>query len=182
MNCWKSINLKKEYNPSRLMLLSMSVMITTFVISYLVFSLYYENISYAELGLIDTLLFLLLLFPIHTILHLIPLRFVGVRMQWNLKMSKKKRAPLLLLRFTKPVGRNFYINAMLFPTLFISVVSIVSALTFPSFMLYFVLLFSFNAGLAVYDFIYIKQLLGAPRHCFIEQNKNGMDILLKQPI
>ncbi|RSL29521.1 DUF3267 domain-containing protein [Salibacterium salarium] len=183
MNCWKSINFRKEYKPSRLLLLSMSVMIMTFIVSYLGFSLYYDNVRYAELGMIDTMLFLLLLFPVHTLLHLIPLQFVGVRMQWNIKSSKKKkRSPLLALRFTKPVGRIFYINAMLFPTFCISCVSIVGAFTFPSFMLYFVLMFSFNAGLAVYDFLYIKQLLGAPRQCFIEQNQNGMDILLKQPI
>ncbi|MFB4163740.1 DUF3267 domain-containing protein [Alteribacillus sp. JSM 102045] len=181
MNCWKSINLRKEYNPFRLMLFSLSFMVFTFIFSFLGFSLYYKNITYAELSMLNTFGFLLLLYPIHTLLHLIPLWFVGVRIQTNVK-NKQKKIPALMMKFTKPVGRNFYICAMLFPTLFISLVSLIGAITFPPYMYYFLLVFSFNTGLAVYDFIYIKQLLGAPRQCLVEQNKNGMDILLKQPI
>ncbi|MFZ4451857.1 DUF3267 domain-containing protein [Salibacterium aidingense] len=182
MNCWKSINVKKEYNASRMLLFSLSIMILTFIVSYLGFSLYHHNVVYAELSFLNTILFLLLLFPFHSLLHAIPLRFVGVRMKWNVTERRKRKAPLLLLKFTKPVARNFYIASMMFPGLVINLSALAGALVFPSFMHYFVLVFSFNTGLAVYDFIYVKQLLGAPRHCFIEQNKNGMDILLKQPV
>ncbi|WP_158737578.1 DUF3267 domain-containing protein [Alteribacillus sp. YIM 98480] len=182
MNCWKSINLRKEYNPSRLKLISLTFIIITFIFSFLVFSLYYNEVTYAELSMLKTFGFLMLLYPVHTLLHFIPLWFVGVRIKTDFKFNRKQKFPTIMMKFTKPVGRNFYVAAMLFPTLFINFASFLGAITFPPYMYYFLLVFSFNTGLAVYDFIYLKQLYGAPRECFIEQNKNGIDILLKQPI
>ncbi|MGY4690488.1 DUF3267 domain-containing protein [Salibacterium sp. K-3] len=182
MNCWKSINVKKDYHPTRLMIFSFSMMIVMFILSYLGFSLYHKEHTYAELSLIHTFVLLVLLFPVHSLLHYVPLRFAGVHVDWSRVFPRHKRKPTHFLTFTKPVSRNFYIGAMLFPGCLINIGAAAGAFLFPSFMHYFVLLLSFNSGLAVYDYIYVKQLLGAPRHCYIEQNRNGMDILLKQPV
>ncbi|SDH55947.1 Putative zincin peptidase [Alteribacillus persepolensis] len=185
MNCWKSINLGKEYTPSRLVLLSVGCMILTFILSFLVFSFYYMDIRHAELSMVKTLSVLALLYPIHALLHFIPLWLAGAKTQTVIsqrKKGKKQKFPFITLTFTKPIGRNFYVLAMLFPTLFIHTIAFIGALLFPPFMFYFLLVLSLNTGLSVYDFIYVKQLHGAPRHCFIEQKRNRIDILLKQPV
>lgn len=182
MNCWKSINVKKEYNNSRLVLLSISGMVVCFVISYLIFSLYQPNVHYAEIGFINTLLFLLLLFPLHMLLDTIPLWFAGIRMKMYPQHYKSKRLPYITLESKKPVSRNVYMIAVLVPTLFIGTFSLLGALLYPPYMHLFLVLFSFNMGRSIYDFIYIKPLIKAPRHAFIEQKQNGLDILLKQPM
>ncbi|MFD2703966.1 DUF3267 domain-containing protein [Salibacterium lacus] len=182
MNCWKSINVKRDYHTSRLMIFSFSMIIVTFILGYLGLSLYHRNDAYTELSMLHTLLFLILLFPVHTFLHVIPLRFAGVHIDWSRLLFRRKRKAMQFLKFTRPVTRNYYIGAMIFPACIINVGAAAGAFLFPSLMHYFVLVFSFNSGLAVYDLIYIKQLLGAPRHCYIEQNRNGLDILVKQPV
>ncbi|WP_240376435.1 DUF3267 domain-containing protein [Bacillus piscicola] len=182
MNCWKSINVKKDYHTSKLTLYSISSMIGVFVVSYLFFSFYHNDVHYAEVGLLQTCLFFTLLFPFHTLLSIVPLWCAGVRVKLHAHHSKIKILPRITKESKKPINRNTYLLAILFPTVFAGLVSLLGAFLFPSYMHFFLLVLAFNTGLGVYDFIYVKQLLGAPRDSLIEQKQNSLDILLKQPM
>ncbi|WP_054635567.1 DUF3267 domain-containing protein [Thalassobacillus sp. C254] len=85
------------------------------------------------------------------------------------------------VKFNKPVAKNLYITALLFPSFLITIGALLGALTWPEYMHYFLLLTSINAGLSVYDWVYVKQLIKAPKYSVVERNKNGVDILVKQP-
>ncbi|SFE26531.1 DUF3267 domain-containing protein [Alteribacillus iranensis] len=182
MNCWKSINVKKEYNTFRLLLLSILSMILSFIFSYLIFSLSHPGIVFAEIGMANTILFFLLLFPLHLVLDTIPLWLAGVRMKLRRHQPNKSKILVVTMESKKPIGRNMYMLAVLFPTFFVGILSVWGALLFPSYAHLFIVLFSFNMGLSVYDFVYVKPLFSAPKHSYIEQKQNGLDILLKQPM
>ncbi|MFB5663188.1 DUF3267 domain-containing protein [Alteribacillus sp. HJP-4] len=177
MNCWRTVNVKKEYDPYRLMLLSLSVMVATFIFSYLIFSFRANETVLMELGMLDTLLLFLLTIPLHTMLHLLPLKFSGVRIQTRLT-----RKPFIALTFTKPIHRNVYIFSLIFPNLLITAGAFLLIFSFPAYMHYFLFIFSINAGLAVHDYVYFKQLITAPKHALVDRRQNGMDILVKQPV
>ncbi|MFC5713565.1 DUF3267 domain-containing protein [Thalassorhabdus alkalitolerans] len=183
MNCWKSVNTLKDFDSSRLMLISLGITLCIFIISYLIFSLYYGDISSQGIGFTLTVAAIVTLYPVHTMLHYVPLWFAGIKTDVRLYKVKKKgkQKVTMKVQFNKPVAKNLYITALLFPSFLITIGALLGALTWPEYMHYFLLITSINAGLSVYDWVYVKQLIKAPKYSVVERNKNGVDILVKQP-
>lgn len=181
MNCWKSINVKREYNPKKLRFGALGLMMITFILTYLFFSFWHISPVYADISFIDALLFVAILFPGHILLHYLPLFSVGPHTSLRIERTKKRNLPYVVFRSRKPISKNLYIFSMVFPCLITGLFAAAGAFFMPSLLPYFLLLFAVNAGFAFYDYIYVKQLLAAPKHCFIEKKQHGMHILIKQP-
>ncbi len=90
MNCWKSVNTLKDFDSSRLMLISLGITLCIFIISYLIFSLYFGDISSQGIGFTLTVAAIVTLYPVHTMLHYVPLWFAGIKTDVRLYKVKKK--------------------------------------------------------------------------------------------
>lgn len=176
MHCWKTINVKKQYGLERLFLLSSLLVITVF------------SFAYALLGIVnDTdksddyfwlfLLGFLSVYPLHKLLHYIPL----FRFRDKVRLIFKKQfgiLPVVSIRIVEPIIKSRFIFSLLAPFIFVNFALIVCALFIPIFAHYFTMLFAYHCGICLIDLIYVKHLSKSPKCAFIEETDTGYEILI----
>lgn len=177
MRAWKSINLSKKYGDQRIFLIIMLTMILSFIIIYTCLSLLSE-IEAAEGHL--SLQFgtvLLLLYPIHKLLHLLPL--VGCFQPAKIKFSCKwKVIPLLKITICEPISKKLYMTSLFMPIIIVTLVLGACITAFPQYCHYLSMLLSFHLGLCVTDIISLKNMFGSPSSSYIEDHDDGYNILV----
>lgn len=181
MNCWKSVNLRKENNTTKMTIMSVGFSFLTFMFTFLIFSSLQPETQLKGIGLEVLLLIMLMIYPLHSILHAVPLWMIGIATTWKFDRDRRKQLPVIKYSFSKPVSRNMYVIAMISPFIILGTASIAGAVLMPGYMHYFLIIFSLNSGMALHDFAFIRQLVKAPKHCTVERKLDGMDIVLKQP-
>ncbi|MFJ9384563.1 DUF3267 domain-containing protein [Peribacillus sp. NPDC101481] len=179
MNSWKTIDVAKQYGNCRLLFFSVFTILMSFVLIYTLFSVFSTHvILYGDQTMVFFSL-LLLLYPVHKLLHYLPLRLLckKVKTSWSLKWNV-----VLTCRVNvhDPIRKHLYLLTLVLPFFIMSVILIGCALSFPHYIHYFTILLSLHTGLCVSDFIYIKNLVGSPRHSFIEEHLEGYDILIQK--
>ncbi|WP_356714382.1 DUF3267 domain-containing protein [Peribacillus sp. Bi96] len=179
MNSWKTIDLAKQYGNGRLILFSVFTILMSFVLIYTILSFFTSHIVlYDDQTMVFFSLFLLL-YPVHKLLHYLPLRLLckKVKTSWSLKWN------LILtckVNVNHPIRKHLYLLTLVLPFFIMSVILIGCALSFPHYIHYFTILLSLHTGLCVSDFIYIKNLVGSPGHSYIEEHREGYDILIQK--
>ncbi|WP_018924210.1 DUF3267 domain-containing protein [Salsuginibacillus kocurii] len=181
MNCLKSVSIRKNHDHSKLNLLSIGTMIFCFVLSFLFFSLLGPEVSYYDLHVLYALMIGIALIPIHLSLHLFPLWFRGYKAYPRRQYIRKRKTYYITFFCKNPVPRNVYLIALLFPTIVLTGGGLVLALLLPAFMPYILLLASANAGLAVFDYRCVKEVVSAPKHAYIEGDHHNFDIITNEP-
>lgn len=179
MNSWKTINLSKQYGSCRLWMLSIFTILMSFMTAYTCLStLPSREALYDDRTLVFFAL-LLLLYPVHQLLHYLPMRIIckKVKTSWSLK---GKIIPICKIQVPKPIRKQFYLVTLAFPFLLVSPLLIGGALVNPHYIHYFTILFSLHTGLCVSDFICLKNLVGSPERSFIEEHGEGYDILIQK--
>lgn len=177
MHCWKSINKNKQYGRSRIRMLSLLSMMCCFIFIYPIFSFFAVN----NLSDRHSLLFILgviLLYPIHKLLHFLPLLLVAKRTTFTLKFKKYFAVDIML---NTPLSKKLFLFVLITPFLVISSALLIASILFPIYAHYFIILFSLHFGLCASDFIMLKNILQSPRRCFIEENDESFEILVDQP-
>ncbi|WP_246050122.1 DUF3267 domain-containing protein [Aquibacillus sediminis] len=178
MNCWKTINLTREFGINRIYLISSILGLLSFVFLYLPFSIIHQSAELKDHGLLPLLVGLILLPMIHKLMHILPLILAHKSIKLKCQMSKGIFPILTILKKTK-MSKKTSIFTLLGPTLFITVPGLISSYLFVEYYAYFILFISVNIGLSFTDFIYIGKLCKAPKKCVIENAKDGYDILVK---
>ena len=175
MHCWKSINKNKQYGRSKIQMISLLSMMGCFILIYPIFSFFAVN-NLSDKHALLFILGIILLYPIHKLLHFIPLLLVAKRTTFTLKFKKYFAVDIML---TTPLSKKLFLFALITPFMIVSIVLLISCMFLPIYAHYFIILFSFHFGLCASDFITLKNILQSPQRCFIEENDESFEILVE---
>ncbi|MEH7238389.1 DUF3267 domain-containing protein [Bacillus sp. JJ1562] len=177
MTCWKTINLSKDYGFHRIILISLISMFIAFILFYLPMNLLHSSTQLREDGAIYFLLALLLIYPLHATLHVLPFWITGKKLTLTFKWMYGI-IPIVSTRSKHSLSKPFIIFVMGTPFLFITALMLCACVVFPGYIHYFSIIAAINFGLCVPDFIYLGQFIKAPRSCTVEEIEDGYDILI----
>lgn len=176
MNCWKTINMSKDFGFYRLSFLSVISMIIAFIIIYLPINLLFPQVHFKE-G--PFLLFILLLFGLvmlHKFLHIIPLLLSGNRMTYQLKFYSF--IPTIRIKPCYSTKKLDMLLSLIAPFIIITLSLTLLGIQFPFYMHYFCMATAFHIGICIPDFIFINQIIKAPKKCYIEEYDDGFEVLI----
>jgi hypothetical protein len=175
MHCWKTINLEKQFGHSRVMLLSCLVMMMVFTIIYVPVNLILSEDLY-DTHFYMFLIGLLLIYPLHKLLHLVPILSYLTKIKYQVK-RQLFFIPIVSLRVGEPIPKNRFVLALVFPFFSINAVLLAGCILMPHYSHYFTILTAYHTGICTVDFLYAKCLLYSPRDAMIEENEDGYEIL-----
>ncbi len=178
MNCWKTINLTRDIGLNRILFISMLTMIFVFILTYLPINLLFPTIHFKDGYFLLFMLLLITMIPIHKLLHAIPLLICGCRVSVHIKFYWV--FPALQLKACEGIKKKRMIISLLAPFILFTLFLLVFGMYFPAYMHYFSIAMAFHIGLCVPDFLFLKQLLFAPKLCFIEEYEDGYEVLIQK--
>ncbi|KAA0547524.1 DUF3267 domain-containing protein [Bacillus sp. BGMRC 2118] len=176
MNCWKTINLSKDYGFHRLFFLSFLTSILAFIFLFLVWNMIFESKQLEDSGLMYVVMIAILLIPGHQLIHLTSLWLF--RKKVKLTVKKKGLFPYLTVKYCELLSKPVAVITVLAPLFTVSLILLSLSLLFPQYIHYFTILAAINFGICVSDIMYSYHFMKAPRKCFLEENKGGYDILV----
>ncbi|MRG86920.1 DUF3267 domain-containing protein [Salinibacillus xinjiangensis] len=177
-NCWKTVNISREIGQGRIYIMSSFMALLAFILLFLPYSIYHHNVLIKDHGLLPLIITLLTLPLVHKLTHVIPLILCYRRIKVHLHLTMGF-IPTLTCKLRSFLSKKTTMFMWLGPTLFLTIPGIVAAIVLPSYYPYILLYTAINIGLSFKDFVYIKQIVNAPKKCLIEEAKDGYDILIK---
>ncbi|GKU81692.1 DUF3267 domain-containing protein [Niallia sp. NCCP-28] len=179
MNCWKTINLQKQYGMQRLFIISSLTMLITFLFLYVPFTAYFSqnrlNDNYFSLFL----LCIAITYPAHKLLHYLPMIPLGKKVK-KIVYINYHFFPVIYFRAQEPIKKWNFVIASITPVIVLNAVFIGCCFLFTHYVHYFLILFAYHFGMCVPDFIRMKNLWKAPNQCFVEENEDGFEILINK--
>ncbi len=179
MNCWKSIYLNREFGTHRLTIFSTLLTLLYFIAFYLVFSMLYPTTKHAIVPILPFLGSLAVLFPIHKLIHWLPLTLAGLKATMKLEKGLVL-VPMMRCETCSPISRNLFLVAALSPAFIITAAAITASVYLPSYVSFFSILAAINLGFSFSDFLYASQVLRAPKNAYVEDRSEGFHILIKR--
>jgi hypothetical protein len=177
MNCWKAINVHKQYGTHRMFILSCLTVLIAFIFLYgpatYLFVPNTLNDNYFFLLIIG----LWLMYPVHKLLHFLPLAPLGRKIKKKF-LIKYRLFPIIQIRVDEPISKWIFILSLIAPFFMINSVLIASCYIFTHYVHYFIILLAYHIGLCVSDFIFMRNVLTAPNRAYIEENDEGFEILV----
>lgn len=178
MNCWKSINFKKEFGLNRIYFISFMIGLMAFIFLYVPFSIIHSTASVNELGIIPFGIAFILLPAIHSFMHILPLIMTNKRAKMPNK-AKKFILPTLTYYPKSYLSKQLSMMVAMAPTLFITLPGIVASYIFVDYYVYILIFTSFHIGISFTDFLYVIHITKAPKKSFIENENESFAILVK---
>ncbi|MFU0788668.1 DUF3267 domain-containing protein [Cerasibacillus sp. JNUCC 74] len=181
MNCWKSINLTKEFGRNRLFIVSSLIALSAFIFLYVLISMLQgASTKVSEAGMVPFLLLLVLLPTIHSCMHILPLIMMNKRIKIIFKL-KNKCFPVFYYYTKYHLTKKAYTLVAIAPTILLIIPGVVASYYFNHYTVYILLLTSIHIGLAFMDLLNICYLWRAPKQSLIENKgeENGFDILIR---
>lgn len=179
MNCWKTVNLSREYGANRIYLVSLLNGMLSFIILYLAFSMIHQPGTFKDHGLFPLLLGIAALPALHKLIHILTLISIKKRVKIRLK-KKFGFIPSLSFLTKSKMSKSTSLAVLLAPTFCLTVVGILSSYFFAEYYVYFLIFTAVNVGCSSTDYLYIHQMLKAPKRCVIENARDGYDILVQR--
>ena len=176
IHCLKTLNIQHQYGTTRLTLWSIIIFVSIFMTSYIFFNLFHD-VQFTDKYFILFLIMLFFLYPIHKILHFIPLYDLRKHIAFRVKI-RYGFIPVFHLKLKDPISKNRYIIALLMPFLVISTILIVLIIYFPHYTHYGTLLLASHTSICLLDLLYVKNLIDAPKGAKIEETPKGYEILI----
>ncbi|SDJ43097.1 DUF3267 domain-containing protein [Salimicrobium halophilum] len=177
MNCWKSVNINKEFGLNRIYLFSVLIGLLSFLFLFIPLSMYHGTNDVKDYGLLPVVVVLFLLPLLHRLMHMLPLMLTYKRMKVFFKF-RRRFFPTFFYQCKSKLSKRTSILMALGPTLFITIPSYMMAFMFPDYFVYFMIITSVNVAMSFTDFLYLYHFMKAPRRCIIENAKDGYDILI----
>lgn len=176
MNCWRTLNIKREYRRLRLGLISVMIFTLVFSFSFIVFGInrpfVYED-RYFSLFILACLL----LYPLHKSVHYFSLFSYrkSVKLKWKFEYHF---IPIVHLRIKKMIPKNRYMFTLISPFIFVNTLLITMAAYLPHYAHYACLLLGYHCAICLVDILYFKHLVKAPKNAVIEETPKGYEILV----
>ncbi|SHG66856.1 DUF3267 domain-containing protein [Ornithinibacillus halophilus] len=179
MNCWKSINLEKEYGRQWLKYISFLISLLTFITLYVPFSIIHGETNTNDSGIVYFIIALITLPILHTLSHMMPLIIAKkpVKMVFH---KNRNRTPVLTYCTNAHISKTMSLLVAIAPTFFITLPGIMMSWLVVDYYVYTLILTSIHVGMTYVDFLYIHHIAKAPKKSFVENGNNGFDILLKE--
>ncbi|WP_078552621.1 DUF3267 domain-containing protein [Bacillus alkalicellulosilyticus] len=178
MNCWKSINISRDYGSIRLSMISCISILIFFLFYYLLLSSLISVTQYIEYGILPIILGIPTVILLHKLFHCIPIWLSGNKA--NIEVVMADRIPRVFCCIPQPLHRNTCILSALFPVLLVTSGCFIGATFSPEHLHYFAIFASINFGMSIYDLMYAYQLTKAPKDSLIEDHREGFHILIKR--
>ncbi|PYZ98842.1 hypothetical protein CR205_09805 [Alteribacter lacisalsi] len=178
MNCWKTVSITQDIGKFRLWILSGMLMVSYFLVYFLLFSTFGTGAALIDYGAGVLLICMLAVFPIHMLMHCIPVWMLGRKATMGVRM---KQWPFLYLTVKQPLPKHISLLAICSPAIFITGTAIAVTFIFPHLLHYAALMSALNIGMCVHDFLYVNHIRRAPRHAFVEEYDDGFHILCENP-
>ncbi|MBM7571448.1 DUF3267 domain-containing protein [Aquibacillus albus] len=178
MNCWKTINVNREFGINRIYVVSFLIGLLSFIFLYLPFSIIHQSHELKDHGVFPLLLGLVLLPLVHNLMHILPLILINRRMK--IKWHIKYKIFLIISSLPKSkMSKQTTLFSLLAPTLFLTVPGLITSYLFTDYYAYFLIFTAFNIGLSFTDFLCASKLIKAPKKCIVENFNDGFDILVR---
>ncbi|WP_445486572.1 DUF3267 domain-containing protein [Niallia sp. 03133] len=179
MNCWKTINLQKQYGLQRLFIISSLTMIMTFLFLYVPITTFFAQNNLNGNHFILFLLCMFFIYPIHKLLHLLPLLSLGNKIEKTFDIQYRF-LPLIYIRANEPIRKFHFLISSITPFIVINVFLIACCFLFTHYVHYFLILFAYHFGICVPDAVRMKNLWRSPSKCYVEENEDGFEILVNK--
>ncbi|MDQ0268939.1 DUF3267 domain-containing protein [Cytobacillus purgationiresistens] len=180
MNCWRAINFTKQYGHLRIMIFSLLTMFFTFIITYIPATYIFVSTTFSDRIFFIFLVALLMIYPLHKLLHYLPVLHMRQKIKKGL-IFRSGFYPIITVQIMEPISKFSFLVALLTPSIIINSSLIVLCFMYTQFALYFIILLAYHVGLSFYDMIYVKFVMMAPNHSYIEENADGIEILVTNP-
>ncbi|WHI91796.1 DUF3267 domain-containing protein [Mammaliicoccus lentus] len=125
---------------------------------------------------------LCLIYPIHKFLHLIVLIYYRKSFKMNKTTKAKRGLPLYNIRVDQPVNKILFCCALICPIVTITALSIFLINIIPQYGHYILFIMSVNIGISIIDLLYLKIILFTKKGTYIEERKNGIELLTKRSL
>jgi Putative zincin peptidase len=178
MNCWKTINLSKDVGHYRILFISMLTMLFIFILTYLPINLLLPNIHLKDDHFFIFILLLFSMFPIHKLLHVVPLLISGSRVSMKIKFFYL--LPVIQVKASESIKKRNMLLSLMSPFLIVTIALLLGSLFFSDYLHYFCIAMALHIGICVPDFMISKHLLLAPKMCFIEEFDDGYEVLVQR--
>jgi len=176
LHCWKTINIKKEYGSTWLTIMAISLFVIVFSVSFIVFGHIHPSLYRDDYFWIFAVCFVLL-YPIHKLLHYFSLfeyrKSVKLRMKIDYKFI-----PIIKMRIKSIIPKNRYVFTLSAPFIIINGLLIFLAATYEQYAHYTCFLLAYHCSICFIDFLFIKNLMHAPKNAVIEETPKGCEILV----
>ncbi len=176
LQCWKTINVQKQYGHDRIFLFSTIFVLIVFSVFYISMTAYKDNPVSDRLFSLFALSFLMI-YPVHKFLHFLPIMRYRNRLRFSIE-KQFKIFPVLSMRIHEPILKSRYVIALMLPFIVMNSILIVGAIIYPAFRHYFAILLAYHCGLCVIDLLYVKHLIRSPKKALIEETDKGFEILV----
>ncbi|WP_430536601.1 DUF3267 domain-containing protein [Listeria rocourtiae] len=179
MRCLKTINVERKDEYNRVFFKSSLISLAVMCVLVLIENLAFPG-QFVMIFELPTFIALLLLYPIHKCLHLLALLPYRNGLQMRFK-SHFYILPCLQMRVKRVIPKWRYIVALALPFIVISVLLIVAMIVTP--VLHsplFLILIAIHAGMCYPDFIHIRNIIGTPKHTFVEDADRGFSVLVSE--
>ncbi|WP_087973353.1 DUF3267 domain-containing protein [Oceanobacillus rekensis] len=177
MNCWKSINIAKEFGQHRLLLISLIIGVLSFIFLFVPISLLHGTTTVNESGILPFMIALLLLPFLHSFVNMLSL----ITMQKQTKIYFKSKVKCFPSFHTEAhLSKLESLMVSLAPTLFITLPGLIASLVVADFYVYILLFTCIHIGITFIDFLHVLHIIKAPRRAYIQNAHDGLDILVKE--
>lgn len=176
MHCWKTINIEREYGTTRLYLWSTIVFVLVFCFSYILFSFNFTG-RHIDRYLWLLLLVLPFLYPLHKALHYIALFQYRKSLTLRFKIQYHF-VPIIRMRLQHGVPKKAYLFTLVTPFFVLNSFLIWGGIMLPEYAHYFSGLLAYHCCICLMDFLYVKNLMSAPKNAIIEETPRGYEILV----
>lgn len=177
MNCWKAINLNKQYGHLRMTIFSLMLTLFTFIIIYIPAAYFFSDTMFNNNVFIIFFTMFILLYPLHKFFHFLSLLPYNDKIKKSIYL-KSGFYPIIMIQINEPISKWACLLALSTPSIVINSSLILLSFIFTEYAVYLIILLSYHIGLSFSDMVYIKYVMSAPKNSYIEENETGIEILV----
>lgn len=177
MHCWKSYHLDRGFYFFRRFFISSLFSFMIFIFSYMLLAAGTQGFEDDQFGWM--LIALILLYPVHKLLHILPV--ISYYKHMSCELNRYFRIiPIIEIKVESPVPKKTFGLALILPFMIINIALLSFALNAPEYGHYISILLAYHNGISFFDLIYFKELFFSPKNALVEECDDGYEILVEE--
>ncbi|WP_046175414.1 DUF3267 domain-containing protein [Domibacillus indicus] len=176
MKCVRMYNFEKTHGYNKLFFLSLLTSMLVFLLAFSFMQSYYSKPLHAH-GFSWFASGILIIYPLHKLLHLFPVLGYRPKVNWERKYSF---LPVISVVIRSPMPKKRFLVCLSLPFFVINPIMAAGAMLWPAYLHYFTIAAAFHTGICLFDFLYIKALLSCPKNAVIEKDLDGFEVLVPE--
>ncbi|KMY53170.1 hypothetical protein AC623_03545 [Bacillus sp. FJAT-27231] len=178
MKCWRTFDFERRYGTNKILIYSLLLTMLFFSFSFALMQSLFSKTLYS--GYFHFFLIALLaIYPLHKLVHLLPILHYWRQMKCRCKMTCFCM-PIISINIKQPVPKRTFMVSLLLPFFTINPALLICGMLFPHYIHYFTMLTAFHMGMCAIDLLYLKAMAASPKYAVIEEHDRGYEILIPQ--